>query len=309
MNRLPTHHAAPLLAVLLASAALLLSTGSAGASPATASPATASPATAAPVRVATLLPYVADALRGLPPSRVRVVAIARRTVEETPPAGVADLGSAHSPNLERLAGSGAQLLVGDDRLHKALQPKVEAAGVEALMVRGDSVDGTLEGLERVARRVGVEREMAARIAETRAAIAAQVLRRPVSTLVLFGAPGSFMVVTPQTWLGDLIAHLGMKNLGTAGVGNPNMPGYLSINDEVMASLSPDLVLVVTHGDPRQTEEAFHRMVRERAPWKGLAAARYGIHVLDPALFAANPGLRLGDAARSLAALAADPRAH
>ena len=180
------------------------------------------------------------------------------------------------------------------------------------MVRGDSVDGTLEGLERVARRVGVEREMAARVAETRSAIAdsaVQALRRPVSTLVLFGAPGSFMVVTPQTWLGDLVVHLGMKNLGTAGVGNPTMPGYLSINDEVMASLSPDLVLIVTHGDPRQTEEAFHRMVRERAPWKGLAGARYGIHVLDPALFAANPGLRLGEAARSLAALAAEPKAR
>lgn len=261
---------------------------------------------AEPIRVATLLPYVEEALRGLPATRVQVVAMARRTVEESTPRGVADLGSAHAPNLERLAASGAQVVIGDERLHKALQPKIEAVGAETLLVRGDSVDGTLEGLMRVARRTGVEREMAARAAATRAAISRLALRSPVSVLVLFGAPGSFLVVTPETWLGDLLARLGFRNLGTAGVGAPNLPGYLALNDEVMASLRPDLVLIVAHGDPRETETAFHRLVREHAAWTGLAGARFGIHVLDPALFGTNPGLRLGDAGHAVVALVADP---
>ena len=262
---------------------------------------------AEPVRLATLLPYVDEALRGLPATRVQVVAEARRTVAEPPRPGVADLGSAHAPNLEKLAASGAQVVVGDERLHKALQPKIEAVGAEALLVRGDSVDGTLDGLLQVARRVKVEREMAARIAQTRDALRRLTLVHPVSTLVLFDAPGSFLVVTPATWLGDLLTRLGFNNIGakaSAGAKAAGPPGYLALNDEVMASLQPDLVLIVAHGDPRETEGAFRRMVQERAAWSGLAGARLGIHVLDPALFSANPGLRLGEAAEAVTALVA-----
>jgi hypothetical protein len=47
------------------------------------------------------------------------------------------------------------------------------------------------------------------------------------------------------------------------------------------------------------ERAFRRMAREREAWGGLAEARLGIHVLPPEVFSANPGLRLGEAARRL----------
>jgi iron complex transport system substrate-binding protein len=251
-------------------------------------------------RVGTLLPYVADALREIPGSRV--VASVRRSMAEPPPAGVADLGSSHSPNLERLAASRADLVIADERLHKALQPKVRAAGAEAFFVRGDSVDGTLEGLLQVGRRIGVEKEMSARIGRTRSALSSVALRRPVSTLVLFGAPGSFLVVTPETWLGDLLGKLGFRNVATASLGKETVPGYLALNEEVIASLQPDLVLLVTHGNPKEMEQAFQRMTREKSAWRGLDDARLGVHVLAPGLFAANPGLRMEEAARHLVGL-------
>lgn len=258
------------------------------------------PAFAEPPRVGTLLPYVADALREIPGARV--VAGVRRSMAEPPPAGVADLGSSHSPNLERLAASRADLLIADERLHKALQPKVQAAGAEAFFVRGDSVEGTLDGLLQVGRRVGVGQAMAARVASTRSALAGMALRRPVSTLVLFGAPGSFLVVTPETWLGDLLVQLGFRNVATANLGRETVPGYLALNEEVVASLQPDLVLLVTHGNPQEMEQAFRRMTREKSAWRGLGEARHGVHVLPPGLFAANPGLRMEAAARHLVGL-------
>lgn len=261
-------------------------------------------AQAEPLRVATLLPYVEDALRDLPSAKptVQIVATVRRTVDQ-PPAGAVDLGTSHTPNFERIAASGAELVIGDERMHAALRPKLHATGAEVLMLRADSVQATLDGLLAVGRRVGAEREMAARIARTRADLASLKLGRPVETLVLFGAPGSFLLATPKTWLGDLIAELGFSNPVNPTLGGQSFPGYVQVNDEVLASLRPDLVLLVTHGDPAEMEQAFRRATREREAWRGLGEARLGVHVLPPRIFSANPGLRLGEAARHLVQLA------
>jgi iron complex transport system substrate-binding protein len=254
-----------------------------------------------PVRVATLLPYVADALEEIH-GPARVVASVRRTVGQAPRAGIADLGSSHAPNLEQIVASRAQVVVGDERFHRVLQPKIEAVGAEVLLIRGDSVEDTFRGLLAVGERAGDGPRMAARVEKARGELAALTRGRPVDTLALFGAPGSFLAITPRTWLGDLLARLRFRNVATAGLGTESQPGYLELNDEVMASLRPELVLLVTHGNPREIEQAFARLTREKSAWRGLAGARYGVHVLDPGLFASNPGLRMADAARSLTGL-------
>lgn len=257
-------------------------------------------ATADPLRVATLLPYVEDALRGVP--EARVVAAVRRTAGQPPAPGTADLGTSHAPNLEQLAVTRAQLAIGDERIHQALRPKLGATGAEVLLVRADSVEATLDGLLAIGRKIGAEKSLAPRIARVRTDLAALKLKRPVDTVVLFGAPGSFLLVTPETWLGDLLASLGFRNL-VAPSGKQTFPGYVAVNDEVLASLRPQLVLLVTHGDPAEMERAFRRAAGERQAWRGLTEARQGIHVLPPDLFSQNPGLRFGEAARRLIDLA------
>jgi iron complex transport system substrate-binding protein len=255
-----------------------------------------------PLKVASLLPYVDDALRQSP-GRSQLVAGVRRGSASSTPKDLVDLGSSHTPSFESLAGSGARLVIGDGRLHGALRSKLEGVGAEVMMLDGGSVASTLDGLVQVGRRVGAEREMAAAVAATKGAIRQLALRRPVRVLALFGAPGSFMVVTRQTWLGDLLGELRFRDVA-AGVGaSRSFPGYAEVNDEVLASWRPDLVLLVSHGAPEEVDRAFRQRIAGPGPWHGLAAARLGIHVLDPELFAANPGLRLDEAARRLVALA------
>lgn len=263
-----------------------------------------SAAAAEPLRVATLLPYVEDALRRMP--EARVVATVRRTAGRPPSPGAADLGTSHGPNLEQLAAARAQVVIGDERIHQVLRPKLAATGAEVLFIRADSVEATLDGLLAVGRRIGAEKSLESRVAKVRADLASLALKRPVDTVVLFGAPGSFLLVTPETWLGDLLASLGFRNLVGPGEGPlpgaRSVPGYVAVNDEVLASLRPQLVLLVTHGNPAEMERAFRRAASEREAWSGLAEARLGIHVLPPDLFSANPGLRLAEAARRLIGL-------
>jgi iron complex transport system substrate-binding protein len=261
-----------------------------------------------PIRVAVLLPFVEDAL-GEVEGPFRVVAAVRRTLGTPVAVGVADLGSPHSPSFERLADERPQLVVGDRTIHAALAKRLGVGGAEVLLLDTSSIEATFAGLEEVGRRVGAADAMAAATASARARVAALALREPVPVLVLFGAPGSFLVVTGRSWLGDLLAKLDFANVGATGVGDERFPGLLALGDESLASLRPELVLLVAHGDPTALRAGLLERLSDGGPWSALRrSARRGVHVLDPGLFAANPGLAMPRAAAALVDLSSAPAA-
>ncbi len=256
-----------------------------------------------PVRVATLLPFVEDALRAQGPARVRVVAAVRRQMMQPTGSDVADLGSPHDPSFERLAAAKPSLVVGDRALHGRFAPRFKETGLDVLLIDSMSVEGTLGGLLAVAKRVGVDAAMAREVDAARQALGGTVAAR--RTLLVFGTPESFTLMTAKTWVGDLAARVGLRNLASEVGGPERHPGFVEVNDEVLAGLNPELVLLVSHGAPAQVRERFAERFQERGIWqKGMSPAR--IHMLSPALFASNPGLQLGAAAGELRKLAADP---
>lgn len=252
--------------------------------------------------MATLVPFVADALARMPDKAV-VVASVRPSSVAPPLAGVQDLGSPHAPNLEILASSTPDIVVGDAAMHATMTGALSRGGARVVLIDTGSVDGTFAGLLEVGQQVGAGDEMSRAVAEARAGIAAEALKAPVVTLPLFGAPGSFLVVTQRTWLGDMLDELGFSNVASSAAGKESYPGYVTLSDELVAGYRPELVLVVAHGDPAAIRAAFLRRAEEDGPWQSLRDARLGVHVLDPALFAANPGLGMSAAARSLHKLA------
>ncbi len=259
---------------------------------------------AGPARVATLLPFVEDALREQDPSRVVVVAAVRRQMSQAPAADVADLGSPHDPSMERLAAAHPTLVVGDRALHARFAPRLEATGVVVLLIDSMSVDGTLGGLVEVAKRVGVEAAMGRRVAAVRHALGGGA--PPRRTLLVFGTPESFTLMTAKTWVGDLAARVGLENLASTVGGPERHPGFVEVSDEALAGMNPELVLLVSHGAPEQVRQRFADRFQERGIWQKGTENAARVHVLPPALFSSNPGLQLGAAAGELRKLAADP---
>lgn len=256
------------------------------------------PEEAGPVRVAVLVPYVASALAELDSPRVEVVGVVSSTYRQIPP-GAEDLGSPHDPNYERLAHLRPDLVVGNDRLHGPQREVLGRSGAEVLLLGGSSVAATFKGLRRVGERIGEGEAMERRLEAARERMAGLRLDEPVEVLPLFGAPGSFLVVTGSTWLGDLLEQVGFRNVVRAGAGHETFPGYVQLSDEVLATLRPDHVLLVTHGDPEAVREAFRRQATGDGPWGQLGRQA---EVLDPELFGDNPGLDLPEAARRLVEL-------
>jgi iron complex transport system substrate-binding protein len=256
-----------------------------------------------PARVATLLPFVEAALARVEGPYV-LVATVRRDLH-TPVSGpAADLGNPHSPSLERLAEARPTLVIADRGLHAAQAPSLAVGGAEVLLLDTSTIDTTLAGLEEVGDRVGTGEAMRRETAAVRTRLAALALPRPLPTLAVFGTPASFFVVTERTWLGDLLARLAFANIGDVPGGDERFPGLVALSDETLAGLRPTLVLLVAHGDPDAIQAGFVRRTAAGGPWSGLReSAERGVHVLDPALFTANPGLDLANAAEALVALA------
>jgi iron complex transport system substrate-binding protein len=265
------------------------------------SAATADATESRPVRVATLLPFVADALR-LAPEKATVVASVRRSLHRPLEAGVLDLGNPHSPNFERLAEAGPDLIVADRQVHAAIASRLEALGAELRLIDTAGIDATLDSLRALSERIGGSEALESRITAVRQSISAAPLDAEVKVLPLFGAPGSFYAVTDRAWLGQLVRDLGFENLAPTD-GDERFPGLVVVSDEVISTLDPDMVVLVAHGDPRKIRADLASRTAAGGAWSSLARAARGIHVLDPRLFSANPGLELDRAAETLVALA------
>lgn len=259
-----------------------------------------------PIRVATLIPFVEDALR-LAPERVVVVASVRRSMREPLAPELIDLGNPHSPNFERLAEANADLIVIDRQIHAALAPRLRALGAEVQLIDASGIDHTMASLTALSEKVGPCPGLDDRIATVKISINSMRIERPLKVLPLFGAPGSFYAITDRAWLGQLLTGLGYENVAPSQ-GDERFPGLVVVSDEVISTLQPDLVVLVAHGDPRKIQADLVGRTLEGGAWASLGSAAYGIHVLDPQLFAANPGLELDRAASELVALSQTPLA-
>jgi iron complex transport system substrate-binding protein len=258
-------------------------------------------------RVATLLPSVEGALRGV--DGVTVVAGVRNSFRAPERKDVIDLGSPHHPNVERLASARAHWVVGDAQINAPLEKELGRFGGKVVLIDTTSVDGTLDGLLAFGRQLGAEAALAPRVAQARAGIEKQALTERIPVLALFGTPGSFQVVTRGAWIGSLLEELNFENLGANLKGDERVPGFVAVSSEHLATLKPQLVVLVAHGDPAQIQKELEQQMSGTGAWAGLGrSATRGVHVLSPELFVANPGLDLPHAAEALAALARAPAA-
>ena len=252
---------------------------------------------AEPVRVATLIPNVNSGLR-VDPSRYEIVATVRTSMH-APAAGTPfDLGNPHSPSIEQLVASKPDLVIGDSNMHARLATQLEPLGLDLLLLDTGTSDSLLRGLQGVADHDPPSTILATRVQEASKALGGLHLSSPVSVVALFGVPGSFYLVSERWWLGAMMANLGFENL-VPDIPNERFPGLVPVNDERLAVLKPQIVFLISHGEPQKVVGEFKRMAVEGGVWASIGGAPLGVHVLNPEIFMATPALNAPDAAREL----------
>ncbi|TBW88444.1 heme ABC transporter substrate-binding protein IsdE, partial [Staphylococcus hominis] len=80
-------------------------------------------------------------------------------------------------------------------------------------------------------------------------------------LILMGVPGSYLVATDKSYIGDLVKIAGGEN-----VIKDTSKQYISSNTENLVNVDPDIILRLPHGMPDEVKKMFQKEFKQNDIW-------------------------------------------
>ncbi|MFD2117613.1 heme ABC transporter substrate-binding protein IsdE [Paenibacillus yanchengensis] len=120
----------------------------------------------------------------------------------------------------------------------------------------------------------------------------QVADKPSpKVLILLGIPGSYLVGTEHSYIGDLV-----KRAGGTNVISGETIEFLASNTEYLQQSNPDIILRAAHGMPDEVVKMFDEEFRANDIWKHFSAVQQGrVYDLEETLFGTTGNLAAIDA--------------
>lgn len=172
---------------------------------------------------------------------------------------------------------------------------VDLTSVEAMFAEIEQIGETYEREEEAEQLVQTFDEKLAQIEEKTAG-----LEEP-SVLILMGIPGSYIVGTENSYIGDLVERAGGKN-----VIEGRDEEYIAANTEHLQQLDPDIILRAAHGAPEEVVKMFDQEFKENDIWTHFSAVQNDrVYDLEESLFGTTANLAAEDALEELVQLLHD----
>lgn len=210
------------------------------------------------------------------------------------------VGMAMNPDLEILKSLNPDYVLSPNSLQSDLQPKYASISVNALFLNLKSVEGMYASIEGLGKKFDREKEAAAMLAEFDSFMQEykdkNVGKESPKVLVLMGLPGSYIVATESSYVGNLVKLAGGTNVYGDGDGEE----FLTANTEDMKSKEPDIILRAAHALPDQVKEMFAEEFETNDIWKHFVAVQNGkVYDLDSSLFNMSANFSYSDALEAL----------
>ncbi|WP_413356829.1 heme ABC transporter substrate-binding protein IsdE [Robertmurraya sp. 2P01SA] len=224
------------------------------------------------------------------------------TTEKTLPeryAGKTEVGFVKTPDLEIIKYLKPTDVLNVSTLEYDLKPVYEEANIDASFLNLNTVDnmlGTIEELgmkfEREEQAEQIVAEIEDKVADVQAEV--EVEERP-TVLILLGIPGSYLVATENSYIGDLV-----KLLGGVNIVQGEEVEYVASNTEYLQQANPDVILRAAHGMPEEVVEMFDQEFRENDIWKHFNAVQNGrVYDLKEEIFGTTASLGVKEAIEEL----------
>lgn len=114
-------------------------------------------------------------------------------------------------------------------------------------------------------------------------------------LVLLGIPGSYLVATNESYIGNLVELVG----GTNVIQDQSVE-FLASNTEYLHQSNPDIILRLAHGMPKDVVEMFDEEFQTNDIWKHFSAVQKGrVYDLDEPVFGTTANLHADTALEEL----------
>ncbi|HEY2850846.1 MAG TPA: helical backbone metal receptor [Gemmatimonadaceae bacterium] len=205
---------------------------------------------------------------------------------------VPDLGNGMEPNVEAVLGAHPDLVVlYAGQSNRAAAAQLRSAGVNTLAIRDDHISDFRRTVEMLARATG-DSAAGAVIADSveRSLDAVRARPRPAKPVTVFWHVWDSPILTigRGSYMDELVTIAGAKNV----FGDLDQPSPQVTLEEIVRR-DPDFILV----GPSAV-----KALRASPLWQSVPAVREGHLLVVDTLLVGRPGIRLGEAARSLRAL-------
>lgn len=201
-----------------------------------------------------------------------------------------EVGNPMSPDMEALLSLKPTEIFSVTTLKYDLQEMFDDRGIDMTYANLESIDAMHEEILKIGEKYGRMDQAEAIVAqfEEKAAEIEKAIegKEKPSVLILMGIPGSYLVATEHSYIGDLVKRAGGANVIT----NEDVE-FISSNTEFLQQTNPDVILRAAHGMPEQVIEMFDEEFRSNDVWKHFNAVKDGrVYDLEETLFGTTGNL-------------------
>jgi len=202
----------------------------------------------------------------------------------------AQIGDVHNLDLETIVSLKPTEILAVSTVEYEMKPVFESAGIQANFLNLNNLELMLQTIETLGdtydRREQAESVVAQirqKVEEMQTAVAG---KEQPKVLILLGIPGSYLVATEHSYIGDLV-----KTLGGVNVAEGATVEYVAFNTEALQQANPDVILRAAHGMPEEVVKMFNEEFKTNDIWKHFNAVKNDrVYDLEEAIFGTTGSL-------------------
>ncbi|PED95234.1 heme ABC transporter substrate-binding protein IsdE [Bacillus toyonensis] len=204
--------------------------------------------------------------------------------------GLPEVGNPMSPDMEKVKSLKPSEVLSVTTLEYELKPVFDGVGMKANFLDLTSLKNMQNSISDLGKKYGREKqaeEVVTKLHKKVASIQKEVKgKKEPTVLILLGVPGSYLVATEHSYIGDLVKQLGGKNIVQG-----ERVEYLASNTEYLKKADPDIILRAAHGMPDEVVKMFDKEFKTNDIWKHFAAVKNNrVYDLEERLFGTTGNL-------------------
>ncbi|UHA75976.1 ABC transporter substrate-binding protein [Paenibacillus sp. 481] len=211
--------------------------------------------------------------------------------------------SGHQASIEKIALAKPDVVIASKDVHEGQVAAIEAIQTKVILTQANSVQDILKSIALIGELTNRKDEAVKVTAQIQSVIdtaKGTAQAKAPKALLVYGAPGSFAAALPTSLPGNLLELAGGTNVASDYPQLKQYTQYAELSVENVVASNPDIIFLLTHGNPEEVKKSFTKEMEQNAAWKNLAAVRAGkIVVLPATLFGTNPGTKVGEALTTL----------
>ena len=194
-----------------------------------------------------------------------------------------------NPDLEIIKSLNPTCVVSVDTLGSDFEKQFTENNIPSMFVNLSTVDGLKETITTLGEKFNKEdkaKEIIKELEDKEKELTLTNKENKEKVLVLFGAPGSVMVSTDSSYVGNLVKIAGGNNIFES-----DSSSFIQVNMEEIIKRNPDKILIMTHAVPEEAKKTVEEEFA-KSTWQQLDAIKNNkVYFLENGYFGMSANLK------------------